>query len=119
MIRAVKGRKESAVAAAEATSARGQVRASRLYACCFTEGGDENCTRKFMQSAWLKNHLKRGVHSGGMWRPWGGSAKQAQPKSNMQQRLPGSLAATLAASVEAGAVVGISPDRWSTGEARW
>lgn len=38
MIRAVKGRKESAVAAAEATSARGQVRASRLYACCFTGG---------------------------------------------------------------------------------
>jgi hypothetical protein len=73
------------------------------------EGGDENCTRMFMQSAWLKNHLKRGVHSGGMWRPWGGSAKQAQPKSDMQQRLPGSLAATLAASVEAGAVVGISP----------
>ena len=38
MIRAVKGRKESAVAAAEATSARGQVRASRLNACCFTGG---------------------------------------------------------------------------------
>lgn len=67
-------------------SVKGRMEKSRLHACCHTPGGESFCTRSFFTARGVQNHINNGIHTGGVWRPYGNSTTLATKDGGQRTR---------------------------------